>query len=319
MAGFSRALLPLVLSVLFLLALLPISAFANGGPAEWAGNEYGGTLLPVKNDSVSVVSEYLIVDFSKKVGEGTSQVPVRATYRIRNEADSQRAVLIGFPYWWTSHHGYSPGMDFEPRFQAALDGVPLQVESAEMDLPQEKAPAGEGMLRDLWTGSGWKLRAIAFEVQLGPGEERILDVSYLQRVGSSAIDHSWDPLLQIDYILSTARYWKKFGDLEIEVVAPHGLQVASNLPLSLVEGEGINRYVFRSPSLPDTNLRVAVGRPLPTDRVILRTVGGGNESQGRGILASLGLCLGVPVLGYLALIAFSVLRRLAIRGKLLLK
>jgi len=59
----------------------PAATLANGGPAEWAGNEYGGTLVPVQNDAIAVVSEQLTIDFSATSDNQQKWlVPIKATY-----------------------------------------------------------------------------------------------------------------------------------------------------------------------------------------------------------------------------------------------
>lgn len=303
--------IPIVALLLGAFLALPALALANGGPAEWAGNEYGGTLVSVQDEAIAVLGERLTIDFAA-VGDADPMrsVPITATYRLRNGAAEARTVLVAFPFWWQAHHGYSPFVDFEPQVKAALDGAPLVVQRAaslQEDLPAalagagwrippEAAPAGEGLLRDLQAygpppASGtagsepsWRLRAVAFTVTLAAGAEGVLEVSYPQHAGLSLRDPRWANMRQIDYILQTARYWKDFHDLEVEVRVPHGLDVAANLPLSLVASDDVDRYTFRSPTLPATNLRVAVGEPLSVDRVVLRYLGRGNERIGRDTL-----------------------------------
>ncbi len=312
--------------VLLLWLSLPVAVLANGGPAEWAGNEYGGTLVPAKNNAIAVLSERLSIDFAKAHGEGMVTVPIRATYRLCNESSALQVALVAFPFWWTSHHGYSPFVDFEPNIRASLDGKPLPVqraaslqaampavlERAGVDLAHEKAPAGGGLLRDLWTAgpsSPWMLRAVAFEVGLAAGEESTLEVSYPQHAGVSHIDASWREIMQIDYILRTASYWKRFDDLEIEVLAPRGMSLESNLPLSKVEGRDAHeadRYVYRWAGLPDSNLRVAVGEPFPTPvhGAIYRFFGSGNEQQRQMVIQGL-LTISIPVVVWIAVALYA--------------
>jgi hypothetical protein len=285
------------------LLLSPAAALANAGPTGYAADHYGGTLVPVKHDSIAVLGEHLTIDLSKLSLPlaGDERVPIRATYRIRNESGSPQKALLGFPYWtWRQETDQLQGPG--ESFRVTLDGRPLETRPAPIALADESAPPGEGLLRDLRTRAGeggqglrehrwpWAVRAVAFGVELSPGEERTLEVSYLQELGVDTQESAWSQLVQLDYILLTARYWEGFRDLELELLAPRGARVESSLPLTLapdVESQGIDRYTFRSASLPETNLRLAASLPLPTDLGVLRFIGRGSAAGGRLRLVAL--------------------------------
>ncbi len=142
--------------------------------------------------------------------------------------------------------------------------------------------AGEGeQLVEPCPSESWRVRAIAFEVSLNPGEETDLRVSYRQPAAGSRHDSYSFDLVQIDYILETARSWKSFSNLEIEVLAPPSARVEASLPLVKELGDGVDRYRFRSTSLPEDNLRVGAAIPLPLAEVFWRILGRGDAGSAR--------------------------------------
>lgn len=324
----TRSLLQVLLSFNLCTLVLLLSAgtaSANAGPVEWATSDYGGTVVPVKNHAISVLGEHLTVDLAgaKRYDSGITTVPIRATYRLRNESGASQTALLAFPYW-THWESVDPKQRPEARFSVTLNEVALPVHSVNIDIAHEVIPEGEGVLRQLRErvlNSGrlinigpaaqpqsWAMRALAFEVSLPPGEERTLEVSYLQEAAVSKHDSPSFDIVQIDYVLQTARYWRDFRDLEVEVRAPRGTHIESNLALSLVTRSDIDVYRFRSPTLPGINLRAAALWPVSWDVALFRTIGGGDDYQGRMRLIFMYLPLGLVALAVVGLIAYRARR-----------
>ena len=99
MAKIPKVALAVGLSVLLLLAS-PGSTSANAGPAEWAAADYGGTLVPVKSDSISVLSEHLVLGFAGAThyDHGITLGIYRFHSASRPESDPRVAV-----FWPVSH------------------------------------------------------------------------------------------------------------------------------------------------------------------------------------------------------------------------
>ncbi|MGQ9676106.1 MAG: hypothetical protein ACUVX1_10630, partial [Chloroflexota bacterium] len=277
-------------------------------PAEWATWSYGGTLVPVKNESVAILSERLVLDFAaaRHYDHGPTSVPISASYRLRNESDTEQRLLVAFPCWTRSDRKAAEDLK-NAGFRVAFNGAPLAFSDADIQLPDATRSTGKGLLRDLRDPGTWRLRAVSFEVSLKPRGEGALDVSYFQDAGVSRAESATADLVQLDYILQTARYWRDFRDLEIEMRAPRGMPLENSLALTPATADNVDVYRFASPTLPDSNLRVAVLWPVPWNVALLRVIGGGSDYA--GTMLSLFLCLPLGLLALVFLSAYIYSRR----------
>lgn len=299
----------LVVLALSCLLVPPLGVFANAGPAryEWGAGGVMGNLVPTENDAVAVRSEHLRIDFAKARRLGSPArwlVPVDVSYRLLNASASEQTVLLAFPYWVGSD---SQTAD-EPAFAVALDGQPVPNERAAMDdLRADMAPGrGEGMLRDLGEQAR-RLRAISFTVALPPGAERTLEVAYDQWVAWAGYNYEFTDLVQLDYILLTARQWKDFANLTLEVRVPQGAQTVANLLLSRQESQGVDVYTFISPNLPQENLRVATHLGVPFGEAVWRQLGQASEER-RGYFLPMFICGGSLMLVLAAFVTYAFLK-----------
>ncbi len=148
--------------------------------------------------------------------------------------EAQRVARLAVPDLWT-------GIASSPGF----DGEPIAYESATSD------PSG-----------------LRFTLTIGPGAHRVR-VRYRVRAGSNDQGDHPNATWQVAYSLAPARLWAGFGQLDVDVVAPAGWDVAASLPLRrepAASDTAAVRLVGRFGQLPGDVLAVSARAPAPVWR-----------------------------------------------------
>ncbi len=152
------------------------------------------------------------------------------------------------------------------------------------EVPVQAQPVARLAVPDLWTGiasspglDGEPLpyeaetgapRGLRFTLAIGPGAHRVR-VRYRVRAGSYDGGAHPNRTWQVAYSLAPARLWAGFGQLDLEVIAPAGWDVAASLPLRrepAASDTAAVRLVGRFGQLPGDVLAVSARAPAPVWR-----------------------------------------------------
>ncbi len=238
--------------------LLPATAGANIG-MRWWGDPVGE---PRGLRQVAIVREELAIDLRPLAA--AQPVRVEATYRLYNNGPPRRLDLV-----------FVSGAPDVSEFEVRLGGRVL--ESREVPREQVGRPESwkqpesvrgiEGKPVYLMYENSSPL--VAFTVDL-PSGASTLTARYRARAAGTderSVAATW----VFAYVLSPAREWGSFGDLEVTAYLPDGWQHASATPLER-EGDVLRG---RFTGLPADSLAVAVRAPVGPEFqwAIYRSVG----------------------------------------------
>ncbi len=229
-----RALLPIILVLLFSFATSPVSmskiAYADAAPVFLGGVN----ICPYNENNISLKREDLLIKISEKSGtydEGDAYVD--AKFVFTNTGDKE-TIKMGFPFGLAKKRGFN---------QPYLSTAKVKINGKEIIPKHIMSESGEF---DPW---------IYFNVSFEKGETKTVEVSY-------NIIPAYGMLL---YILKTGALWKgPIGILNIEIDFPYNL---SNFNLFRVKPEGYaikgNKILYRFTNYePQSNIEIEF---LPLD------------------------------------------------------
>ncbi|MET0650303.1 MAG: hypothetical protein ABW208_27155 [Pyrinomonadaceae bacterium] len=208
--------------------------------------------------SVHILSETLVIDMRPL--KGLRPAVVEANYRVRNDGETSRLLLVFVATARVSGEGYGPWVWSGTRWLQAdkssgddrgvdrgvwLDGQPVDVilkgESEHARLPEEWAPPGSTpSLEPGGKPLPYEARGddtIDYNVTLSPGDHT-LRVRYVALPGAYANASSDAIYWQLGYVLSPAREWAGFGGLDVKVLLPSGWHAAAR-PEMRREGDAL--------------------------------------------------------------------------------
>lgn len=314
----------LFLALIMSLLLAPELTQANGLPTSGkAGGGYHP--VPLKSETVSVISELLTFDFSflaeHHPGRGARAT---AAYWLHNHGQEQEIVSVAFIYigqfLWEDVPEYDEHL-MAKRVSVSLDSTPLAMEVRQvpdytfdhgrfyknnMEVPE---PGVEELLAGL-EGSSPVLHAahnhihvILFDVVLEAGQTHQLEVSFPQAI-------SWEQKMfganfTAHYFLDPASYWKDFNDLTIQVVLPEGFHLEARPGLTKTSS---TTWQGEFSTLPSENLTLSMRPRFPASI----KYGTWNTGIGLFLLAFYG---GLTLLLVAVLFALrAVYRRISVRN-----
>ena len=198
-----------------LLALTLTFGAAQANDTMFGGN--GATLLPIKNNNISMVDEHIVLEaFPRKDGPGIDHWTVTCVFHFKNETSKPQTVTMGFPFQRQYEHWLDPGDDWKERrndytpewqriyeqpyirsFTTKVRGVDVQ--SKEIDINDARTP-----YKHAWI----------WDVTFAPGEQiEVINVYEHEEAGTSNGDQ------EIHYVLKTGKNWKggKIGRSLLEV------------------------------------------------------------------------------------------------------
>lgn len=259
----SRGWLILVITALL---LYPVSARANGLPAKKVEGPRG-LILPDRATAVGVDREELVFDFTGPQPNDIVYFPlVTARYRLRNTGSQTEVLDVAF----LSMQKYSsPYRDVAVTWEG--EQLMVQPLPPRQSLPVDSPLAHLAEVKQLWldpyTGEvysekyppGATLRADVFTLSVPPGGPRELVVQYRQDPSGEDATHGPGRILHYTYLLSPARHWAFFHGLDIRVLLPSRLKLAS-LPGLKKEKEADGTAVWGGnfESLPEGELQLSV-------------------------------------------------------------
>jgi hypothetical protein len=261
------------------------SAYANAGPPTKVEDGDAAFFVPVKHDSIEILSEDLTYDIAVE-DESAAYAHIRAGYEMRNTAQDPAHVLVAFV-------ANNPDTPVEITF----DGQPIHLQES-ISMPWNVTgqshytgdllkrvwsnvgswieygawePTFEEILRFAGTGhrtgdmnAGYDLELSTFQVTLDPGASHTLSVSYVEdaaviyeRKGYKYVN----PKAEFYYFLEPARYWKDFSNLIVTVRLPEGYHLETSLEGFARQGSA---YVAQFAELPAKNLRILIPLSSPS-------------------------------------------------------
>ncbi len=274
--------LMIVLSTLFFISTVP--AFSNSGPWRFEPAP-GFNAIPVKSDSVEILSEELIYDIDE---EKHDLAEVTAIYTMKNVSHEDQKLLVAFPFvdgdlncWEEDHHlknitvtldgniiekkikrihnlGFdsTDGMKGKGLYRKS-DGKAMDDLSFEDILAEINQSANEQDYNIENDKENWDeiVELILFELTLQPDTEHKLVVSYVQEGGKDRHEsnnaYEYNKYMYY-YFLEPASYWSDFSNLSITIHVPEDYNI-TNCTLDLKESEG-NTYNGYFEKLPEDNL-----------------------------------------------------------------
>ncbi len=271
--------------LIFLLICPASIALANAGPPMSLEDGDVSFLIPVKHDSIEIISESLIYDISMK--EELSTANITAIYEMRNTANNDVTTLLAFV-------ANNP----ELGVSAWLDDLPIQALRRDIfpwNISGEGVYKGDLLARawsniGLWTSfgpweptfeeilrfardgertsdanSGYDLEMSLFELDFPADSTRTLKVEYTENgaIIKERKGYSYkNPTVEFYYFLEPASYWKDFSNLTISINAPMNVDVETSLP-GFEQTPGEQQLVANFEKLPIENLRILV-TPKPS-------------------------------------------------------
>lgn len=199
--------------------LAPVAASANVGPPSWGGQLAGE---PAGITDIAILREDLVIDLRPLADDGL--VAVAATYHLDNRAAARHLDLV-----------FASGSGRPTEFRVTLDArliatapLPGATLPASWNAPASTPlPGGAGEL-------AYELRdaaiPVGFTLDVPPGRHE-LSIAY---TASAMRHHHGEPtvLHQFAYVLSPARAWAGFANLDVTVRLPPGWAAGTSPPLT---------------------------------------------------------------------------------------
>ncbi len=197
-----------------LLALTLTFGAAQANDTAIGGN--GVTLLPIKNDNITMVDEHIVIDGVPTKDGLVSGWKVHCTFHFKNETDKPQKLTMGFPFQRKIEDlsgGEFPPEDPDPKKMSPADKAfylapfiksfttkvrGVAVKSKEIEIKDKRSPYGQ---------------AWVWDVEFAPGET-------IEVINTYEHESSSDPIRYwVDYILLTGKNWKggKIGRSQLEV------------------------------------------------------------------------------------------------------
>ena len=226
-----------------LLILAPLAASANVGPPSWGGQLVGE---PAGITDIAILREDLVIDLRPVADDGL--VAVAATYHLDNRGAGKHLDLV-----------FASGSGRPTEFRVTLDARPV----ATAPLPGATLPASWRAPTSTPLPGGGELAydlrdaatPVGFTLDVAPGRHE-LSIAYT----ASAMRHHHDEptvMHQFAYVLSPARAWAGFADLDVTVELPPRW-TASTTP-ALAWDHGALHAVF--PGVPADAIALTVQAP----------------------------------------------------------
>ncbi len=198
-------------------ALLALSL--TFGAAQANDTAFGGegvTLLPIKNDNITMVDEHIVLEAVKGNGLEIDHWKATCTFHFKNETDKPQTITMGFP--------------FQRRYEAWCDTEESWKEERKQYEPKERITYEQPMIRSFSTkvrGADVKSKEIEIKDKRSPYKHAwIWDVTFAPGEAIEVINvYEHDPagdtngLQEINYVLKTGKNWKggKIGRSLLEV------------------------------------------------------------------------------------------------------
>ncbi|MFZ5815168.1 MAG: hypothetical protein ACOY93_07680 [Bacillota bacterium] len=255
----------IVILILFLLAALAPTASANGMPVTLKTSP-AWMAVPDPDTKVGVRSERLTVDFRGAAFNPNIYGPwVTAVYTLENPEDQPQSVVVAFLYLKNI-------MDLA----VSWEGTPVKLlttEEAPPEWPSEGIPEEDRPASMAWlnpeSGQVYARQtvppeghhAVLIPLTVPPGAQGELSVRFRQTITGCDACTSRRPFLHYSYLLSPAKFWPSFGDLEITVIPPPGYAFASEPRLPIQEEiDGTLAYRGRFSTLPEGDFHYSIRR-----------------------------------------------------------
>jgi hypothetical protein len=267
----------LVIGIVLLQSTFAATVHANAGPPTSVEDGDAVFFLPVKHDSIEVISENLVYDI-KVTGEEEAYAEIVATYEMRNTSQDSVSTLVAFV---ANNPSTKPRVSVDDH-EVALIGsevMPWNVSGQAVYVGDLLArtwmnvgswtaygawePTFEEILRFASSGertrdanAGYDLQISLFELDFAAGSTRALEVTYAERAAviKQRKGYSYvNPTAEFYYFLEPAGYWKDFADLTVTVKVPPHISIETSL-------DGFERkddtYTAHFEELPAQNLRI---------------------------------------------------------------
>ena len=218
---------------------------ANAGPYRTYSPIVGE---PMGLTNIVITREDLELDFRPL--QDFARVKVHATYQLRNQTGAE-ALRLAFIFGSAEHTNHKITLNGQT-LQASLGSDSL--EFARKWAPPKSTP-GLDSEKPLGfnTGGG---KPVLFDVEIPEGMS-VLSVSYEE---DPAYLFSRPAMYrQFAYILSPAKAWAGFNDLNVRLLIPSGWDAKTNLSL-VQDGDAL---VGQFDSLPDDSIAVTLRPPVP--------------------------------------------------------
>lgn len=205
-----------ILAVLLILLFSGI-AQANGMPTFTLENEASSIAFPLKETTIALTKETLILDISKTAH-------IHATYNLQNK--SNEATEIGIAFYLPQHtKDINILVDSKPTEWTYLETQTPEYEKIWID-PRSKKQYNPQIGSHILT-----YQIIYFELYFKPQEEKVLEITYHQ---SPSTDYRrYDkPIYRFDYILWPAQHWSNFGELDLDIKVSKGYHWTTNIEYS---------------------------------------------------------------------------------------
>ena len=184
--------------IIFILCFLLLALFAFADHAPAGTNYQGGTIRPVNNENIQMVSEKIYISYFAPYSE-IDYFTVQVEYIFKNMTTEEQIIQMGFPNIKPGNHNFRPIQEF-----SFYEGkISLDVLEVPAEFPENISYHDEEM-------KSWPVERILLnsEVTFSPNETKILTTNYKQRYGNlkGSMDSQYEPYFE--YILKTGSYWK---------------------------------------------------------------------------------------------------------------
>lgn len=234
-----------VMIVCLSLLITPAVVFANGLP-NWA-IQHGpnGIITPLQKVPISVEREILNIDLVKK------PITVEANYTLKNPESDNVSIQILFPVAPNGDakvvYNGEPVESIHPNYESTIPEQDSRILEYWID-PYINQPYIPNSIERV----GSAVELLAFTVSLKPQETSTLQVTYKQSPSYDPTRLIRQPLDRFDYLLLPAKHWAGFRNLEINLLVPDTVQLASNLHFE----KTATNLQFKSNGLPEENLSI---------------------------------------------------------------
>jgi hypothetical protein len=247
-------------------------SYANAGPWTYDGAPVLNP-VPYENNNVEVLNEEIEFNIDKK---DLDMAHVNVNYRMKNNSDKGEEINMCFPF-------VSKGINLKNQSVkiiyngAAIDSEIKVLKDLRFD--HEEGLKGKAIYKDninknlsfshiIGEVNNTEetygdlcenvIYVILFKVRMEPKEENTLNISYVQKSGSSRVDSKSSYIynrFDYYYFLEPASYWKSFKDLNIKIIAPKGTEIFNS---SLALEKEKNIYIGNFKRLPKENFTFQV-------------------------------------------------------------
>ena len=236
------------------MVLIPTAGLADAAP-PWQPGDTAGTPSGAVKD-VFIEHEDLSMDLSHVAGSNPQGADVVASYALRNDGPARGIDLV----FVTASYGVTS-------YEVTLDGRRVSASPGPLgSVPRSwQPPAGTPSLGP----GGPDLRydvgppaAILFHIALAQGSHDLLT-----RYRASPAKYSGDATVgepvywQLAFVLSPARQWEGFGDLDVKVTVPSGWPAATRPDLTRQGNTLTGHFV----GIPSDAIAITTQMPLPAE------------------------------------------------------